>query len=202
MSNIILVLATHNTGKVREFKLFFKDSHVTLKYLSEFRDIPPFKESGNTFEEIAVNKAKFVAECLEIPSIADDSGLAVECLNGSPGIFSARYAGKYADDSKRNRRLLSEMRGKDNRNASFICAIAIAKPDGKFLVYTGKCSGIILKEPLGVNGFGYDPLFYYPPLKRTFAQISPEEKTRISHRGIAMQKVKDDMNKIFNWLLE
>ena len=200
MKKIVLVLATRNKGKKREFELLFNGLPVEIKGVSEFQNIPEFEEEGSTFEEIAINKAKFVSKALDLPAIADDSGLTVEALNGAPGIFSARYAGKSATNGQNNRKLLEKMEGKKNRNAIFVCSIAISKPTGQVLTYTGKCSGIILHEPAGTNGFGYDPFFYYSPLGKTFAQLSVEEKSRVSHRGQAMRKLKNDFKKILIWL--
>jgi len=202
MKKIVLVLATRNKGKKREFELLFKGLPVEIKGVSEFQKIPEFEEEGSTFEEIAINKAKFISKALDLPAIADDSGLTVEALNGAPGIFSARYAGKSATNGQNNRKLLEKMEGKENRNAIFVCSIAISKPTGQVLIYTGRCSGIILHVPAGTNGFGYDPFFYYSPLGKTFAQLSVEEKSRVSHRGQAMRKVKNDFKKIMIWLKE
>jgi XTP/dITP diphosphohydrolase len=193
-------LATRNKGKKREFELLFKDLPVEIKGVSNFQKIPEFEEEGNTFEEIAINKAKFVSKALDLPAIADDSGLTVEALNGAPGIFSARYAGESATNDQNNRKLLEEMEEKENRNAIFVCSIAISKPTGQVLTYTGRCSGIILHKPVGTNGFGYDPFFYYSPLGKTFAQLSVKEKNKISHRGQAMRKLKDDLKKVLIWL--
>lgn len=200
MSKIVLVLATHNKGKIREYELLFKKLPIEIKGLSEFKRIPEFEEDGKTFEEIATKKAQFASRILGVPSLADDSGLVVEALNGAPGIFSARYAGGSADDYQNKLKLLEEMRGKENRNATFVCSIAIGKPAGQVFTFTGRCSGIILNEPAGANGFGYDPLFYYPPLSKTFAQLSIEEKSRVSHRGQAMRKLKDDFENVLRWL--
>jgi len=200
MKEIVLVLATRNKGKMREFEQLFNDLPVEIKGVSEFRSFTEFEEEGSTFEEIAINKAKCVSKALDLPAIADDSGLAVEALYGAPGIFSARYAGKSATNGQNNRKLLEKMEGKKNRDAIFVCSIAISKPNGQVLTYTGECSGIILYEPVGTNGFGYDPFFYYPPLKKTFAQLSVEEKSGVSHRGQAMGKVKNDFKKIMIWL--
>jgi XTP/dITP diphosphohydrolase len=202
MKKIVLVLATRNKGKKREFELLFSGLPLDIKGISEFQKIPEFEEEGSTFEEIAINKAKFVSKTLDLPAIADDSGLIVEALNGAPGIFSARYAGKSATNSQNNRKLLEKMEEKENRNATFVCSIAISKPTGQILTYTGRCSGIILHEPAGTNGFGYDPFFYYSPLGKTFAQLSVEEKSRVSHRGQAMRKLKNDFDNIMIWLKE
>ena len=202
MKKIVCVLATRNKGKMREFELLFNGLPVEIKGVSEFQRIPKFEEEGSTFEEIALNKAKFVSKVLDLPAIADDSGLEVEALNGAPGIFSARYAGKSATNYQNNRKLLKEMEGKENRNAIFVCSIAISKPTGQVLTYTEKCSGVILHKPVGTNGFGYDPFFYYSSLGKTFAQLSVEEKSRVSHRGQAMRKLKNDFKKILIWLKE
>lgn len=200
MSKGLLVLATHNKCKKKEYELLFKKFPIEIKGLSEFKRIPEFEEEGRTFKAIAIKKAQFASGLLGVPALADDSGLVVEVLNGAPGILSARYAGESANDYQNNRKLLKEMRGKENRNATFVCSIAIAKPTGQVLTYTGKCSGIILNEPEGGNGFGYDPLFYYPPLNKTFAQLLVEEKNRVSHRGQVMGKLKDDFENILIWL--
>jgi len=202
MKKIVLVLATRNKGKKREFELLFNGLPVDIKGVSEFQIISEFEEEGSTFEEIAINKAKFVSKALDLPAIADDSGLTVEALNGAPGIFSARYAGKSATNGQNNRKLLEKMGGKKNRNAIFVCSIAISKPTGQVLTYTGRCFGKILHEPAGTNGFGYDPFFYYSPLGKTFAQLSVEEKSRVSHRGQAIRKLKNDFKKIVIWLKE
>ena len=202
MKKIVFVLATRNKGKKREFELLFNGLPVEIKGVSEFQNIPEFEEEGSTFEEIAINKAQFVSKALDLPAIADDSGLTVEALNGAPGIFSARYAGKSATNGQNNRKLLEKMEGKKNRNAIFVCSIAISKPTGQVLTYTGRCFGKILHKPAGTNGFGYDPFFYYSPLGKTFAQLSVEEKNRVSHRGQAMMKLKNDFKKIFIWLKE
>lgn len=202
MSNTVLVLATHNKGKKREYELLFKEYPIKVKGFSGLKGIPKIEEEGSTFEEIAKRKAQSASKILGVPTLADDSGLVVEALDGAPGIFSARYAGELSDDYQNNLKLLEEMRGKENRNATFVCSIAIAKPAGQVLNYTGRCPGIILNELRGANGFGYDPLFYYPPLSRTFAQLSVEEKSRVSHRGQAMRRLRDDIKRILILLEE
>lgn len=200
MSKINLVLATHNEGKRREYALLFKGLAIEIRMLSEFDEVPEAKEQGISFEEIATGKARHTAKMLGISAIADDSGLEVEALDGAPGILSARYGGEPTDDAANNRKLLEAMRGKDNRRASFVCAIAISKPSGQTRIYTGRCAGEIPHEPHGVNGFGYDPLFLYPPLGRTFAQITEKEKSEVSHRGRAMRRLRDDFDNIAIWL--
>jgi XTP/dITP diphosphohydrolase len=201
MSRAALVVATRNEGKRREYELLFEKLPIDIKGLSDFPEIPPFSEEGNSFEEIARHKAQCASKTLNIPALADDSGLLVDVLNGAPGIFSARYAGESADDYHNNLKLLEALDGKDERNATFFCAIALAKPTGQALTYTGTCSGIILHQPVGTEGFGYDPLFYYPPLNKTFAQLSRADKNAVSHRGRAIKKLSSDLGKILVWLM-
>ncbi len=200
MKKPLLILGTYNKGKVREFKLLFQKLPIKTKELSGFTNIQGFEEQGDTFAEIAANKAKFISRILHAPALADDSGLEVKSLHWAPGIFSARYAGETADQAQRNYKLLEEMSGKKDRSARFSCSIAIAKPSGETLIYHGQCYGAILREPLGTNGFGYDPLFYYPPLKKSFAQLSPEEKAAVSHRGKAIAKLINDFDTIMAWI--
>jgi XTP/dITP diphosphohydrolase len=197
---MVLVLATHNEGKKREYDLLFKDLPCEIRGLFAFKGISELREEGNTFEEIAINKARSVSKAIGLPVLADDSGLEVDALEGAPGIFSARYAGEESDDAQNNRKLLDALRGKEDRQATFVCSIAISKPTGQTLTYSGRCSGKLLHEPLGTNGFGYDPLFFYPPLGKTFAQLSIEEKGEVSHRGRAMRKLRDDFKHILVWL--
>jgi XTP/dITP diphosphohydrolase len=200
MSKLVLVLASQNRGKQREYAALFRGSPITLKVLSESKKIPEFREEGATFQEIATAKAQSVARILDLPALADDSGLVVKALDGAPGIFSARYAGESADDYQNNIKLIKKMRGKEDRRAAFVCCIAIAKPDGDVMTFTAKCEGIILHEPEGTDGFGYDPLFYYAPLNRTFAQLTIEEKNRVSHRGKATSKLRDNLQNVLIWL--
>ena len=197
---MILVLATHNEGKKREYDLLFKDFPCEIRGLSAFKGISELREEGNTFEEIAINKARSVSKAIGLPVLADDSGLEVDALDGAPGIFSARYAGEESDDAQNNRKLLEALREKEDRQATFVCSIALSKPTGQTLTYSGRCSGKLLREPLGRNGFGYDPLFFYPPLGKTFDQLSIEEKGEVSHRGRAMRKLRDDFKHIAMWL--
>jgi XTP/dITP diphosphohydrolase len=201
MARPVLVAATRNEGKRKEYELLFRKLPIEIKGLSDYPEIPESSEQGSSFEEIATNKARFASKMLATPALADDSGLAVEALNGAPGILSARYAGDRADDYHNNLKLLEELDGKERRTATFFCSIALAKPTGQTLTYTGACSGIILHKPLGTGGFGYDPLFYYPPLKKTFAQLSLDDKNAVSHRGRAIKKLAADLENIMGWLM-
>ncbi len=195
-----LVLATGNAGKISEFEVLCSDFNIEIKSLKDFGPVPPVEEDGKTFEDNAVKKARHTARVLGFPALADDSGLMVKALDGAPGVYSARYAGEEASDEANNAKLLKAMEGKENREASFMCVIAIAVPWGPALIYEGSCDGLITKEPMGDQGFGYDPLFFYPPLNRTFAGISPKEKNRISHRGKAIAELKKEFDKVLTWL--
>lgn len=195
-----LVLATKNNGKISEFQDFFKESGVDIKTLDDFGPIPPVIEDGDTFEDNAVKKAQFTARVLGLPAIADDSGLTVKALQGAPGVFSSRYAGENADDEANNRKLLAEMEGIEDRTAAFVCVLAIAVPRGPALIYEGTCEGLIAETPKGDQGFGYDPLFYYPPLQKTFAQLTGKEKNSISHRGKAIEELHGELDKVVVWL--
>ncbi len=195
-----LVLATLNQGKVSEFKELLSDFDVEIKGLQDFGPLSPVIEDGETFEENAYKKAHFTAKMLGFPVLADDSGLMVEALGGSPGVHSARYAGEGASDEENNLKLLEAMKGVENRKAAFKCVIMIAVPSGPALSYDGICEGEITHEMKGDHGFGYDPVFYYPPLKKTFAQMSIEEKNRVSHRGRAMSQLRDEFDKVLIWL--
>ena len=195
-----IILATGNEGKISEFEVLCSDFDIEMKSLKDFGPIPPVEEDGNTFEDNAVKKARHTARVLGLPAMADDSGLMVKALDGLPGVYSARYAGKDATDSANNAKLLKTMEGEENREASFMCVIAIAVPWGPALIYEGRCEGLITKRPEGDQGFGYDPTFFYPPLGRTFAQLSAEEKNRVSHRGRAMAELREEFDKVLIWL--
>ena len=200
MLNRPLVLATRNQGKIEEFRALLADFDVDIKSLEDFGPIPPVEEDGETFEDNAYKKAHFTARALGFPAFADDSGLTVDALGGQPGVFSARYAGEGARDEDNNRKLLKALDGKADRKAAFQCVIAIAVPRGPALIYEGRCEGEITLEERGENGFGYDPVFFYPPLDKTFAQLSREEKNRVSHRGQAMAELKQEFDKVMIWL--
>ncbi len=195
-----LVLATKNRGKISEFQGLFRDSDIEIKTLDDFGPIPPVIEDGDTFEDNAVKKAQFTARVLGIPAIGDDSGLTVKALQGAPGVFSSRFAGENADDDANNRKLLAEMEGVEDRAAAFVCVLAIAVPRGPALIYEGTCEGMIAETPKGDQGFGYDPLFYYPPLQKTFAQLGREEKNSISHRGKASEELRGELDRVIIWL--
>jgi XTP/dITP diphosphohydrolase len=196
----LLVLASRNAGKTGELRELLKDFPIEIKNLHDFGPIPPVEEDGTAFDENAYKKAAFTAKVLGLPTLADDSGLEVDALGGLPGVHSARYAGPNASDTDNSAKLSREMKGKTNRAANFVCVISIAVPSGAALTYEGRCEGLIAEAPAGENGFGYDPLFYYPSLNRTFAQLSVEEKNQVSHRGKAMAQLKEEFDQVLTWL--
>jgi len=201
MQNLnILVIATRNKGKTAEIRDLFEDFPVGIKNLDDFGPIPPVEEDGSTFDENAYKKASFAARILGLPALADDSGLIVEALGGAPGVLSARYAGENASDEQRCARLLKEMEGQTNRKAAFECVISIAVPTGPALTYEARVEGLIAEAPAGSNGFGYDSIFYYPPLKKTFAELTRNEKNRVSHRGKALNELRDEFEKVLIWI--
>ncbi|MGH1393645.1 MAG: RdgB/HAM1 family non-canonical purine NTP pyrophosphatase [Trichormus sp.] len=176
----ILIVATSNPGKLREMQAYLKDIGWELQLKPEELEI---EETGDTFAENACLKASQIAQATGHWAIADDSGLQVDALNGAPGVYSARY-GK--SDSDRIERLLRELRSEVNRKAQFVCVVAIASPDGNIAIQVeGICSGEILHAPRGDGGFGYDPIFYVPEKQLTFAEMTPELKKSVSHRGKA-----------------
>ncbi|MEM8832052.1 MAG: RdgB/HAM1 family non-canonical purine NTP pyrophosphatase [Cyanobacteria bacterium P01_G01_bin.19] len=183
-----LVVATGNPGKLDEIQEYLVDLPLQLELKPSELDV---EETGTTFIENARLKASEVAKALGKWSIADDSGLAVNALNGAPGLYSSRY-GK--TDEERISRLLRELGNADDRQAQFICAIAISSPQGEIAAETeGICYGEILTEPRGKNGFGYDPVFYVPTVEKTFAQMSASTKGKISHRGVAFAQIMPDL---------
>lgn len=188
-----LIVATKNSGKLKEFKQILERNGYSIKSLLDYPEIEDIVEDGTTFAENALKKARTIANHFQTAVIADDSGLVVDALDGAPGIYSARYAGEEKSDKKNNEKLLRELEGVplDKRTAAYVCAIALAYPDGDEVVFEGRCHGIIAKEPLGKNGFGYDPLMYIPEMGRTMAELSPQEKNQISHRAIALNKLAE-----------
>lgn len=197
---LTLVIATSNPGKTVEIRDMLQNFPVNIKNLADFGQIPPVEEDGDTFDDNAYKKASFVSKILGLPALADDSGLVVDALGGAPGVYSARYAGENATDEQRYTKLLAEMKGQTNRKAAFECVLSIAVPPGPALTYEASCVGLIAEEPAGESGFGYDPVFYYPPLEKTFAQLTREEKSRVSHRGKALQELKDEFDKVLTWI--
>ena len=181
------VLATHNPGKLREMGAILARFGVEVVSPKDLGLTVDVEETGATFAENAMLKAKAICAAAQLPAIADDSGLCVDALNGGPGVYSARYGGEGLDDKGRYTLLLSSMRGQTTRAAHFACAIACAFPNGDTLTAEGRCDGTIAFAPMGEGGFGYDPVFFVPEKAKTFGQLTAEEKSAISHRGRALE---------------
>jgi XTP/dITP diphosphohydrolase len=198
MSKWQFVIATRNKDKLIEIKSIFEDERWELISMFEFPDSDEIIENGNTFLENAFIKAFASFRLTGITSLGEDSGLEVDYLNGSPGIFSSRFAGEKGDYRDNNKKLLNLMKGvpREKRTAKFRCVVALADNDNKFWV-EGNCNGIILPEYRGEQGFGYDPLFYVPDLDKTFAEMSLKQKRKVSHRGMAFRKMAALIEKDF-----
>jgi len=181
-----LFCATGNPGKAREFALAAGE-RIVIQPLPDFRSIAPCVEDGATFAENAILKARHYGTGVTGLLFADDSGLEVEALGAAPGVYSARFSGPGATDESNNRLLLERLRGVDDRRARFVCAIALVDNGQLVGVYNGSVEGIILDAPRGAGGFGYDPLFYYPPFACTFGEVEGERKFAVSHRGKALR---------------
>ena len=188
----LLLVATGNEHKLRELQNMFRDFY-TLAPMTAAGFFGPIDENADTFAGNAAIKAEAVSEATGLPAIADDSGLTVDALDGEPGVLSARYAGEHGDDEANNDLLLSRMEGRDDRSASFRCALALKLPGRETIIAEGSCPGTILKERRGTGGFGYDPLFLYEPMGKTYAEMNGEEKDRISHRARAAEKMREIM---------
>jgi XTP/dITP diphosphohydrolase len=187
-----LIVATRNRGKVREIQRALKGLGLRIYSLGDFSDAPEIEEDGKSFTENALKKARFYSKYFGKLTIADDSGLEVDILKGLPGIYSARFAGEGASNRENNRKLLREMEGipLSKRGARFRCAIVMVSDEGKEVVAEGSCKGRIGFREVGKRGFGYDPLFILPQYGKTMAQLTLEEKNRISHRGKALTKIR------------
>ena len=194
---IKFVLASRNPGKLKEMNEIL--SHLGIQVCSEEEAgvDGEVEETGTTFEENSRLKAEAVMKASGLPAIADDSGLCVDCLGGAPGVYSARYGGPALDDAGRYRLLLENMRGQTPRTAKFVSVITCCFPNGDVITARGECPGTIAFAPMGEGGFGYDPVFFVPGLKKTFAQLTSEEKNAISHRGKALE---DFQKKLENYL--
>lgn len=185
-----LVIATHNMGKLEEFKALMKDLPIEIKCLADFDKVEEPAETGRNFSANARLKAQYYAKKLGVPCIADDSGLEVQALDGAPGVRSARFAGEKATDAENNEKLLNIMKFQVKRTCRFRCALAVALPNGRVLhEVDGICEGMLLHAPLGEGGFGYDPLFWSTELHKGMAEATMQEKNKISHRGKAIRKL-------------
>jgi XTP/dITP diphosphohydrolase len=188
-----LYLASGNPGKLREFQILAAGHALELELLPGYTTLPEFEEAAPTFAENAAGKALYYSKHCDGTVFADDSGLVVPALSGAPGVLSARYAGLGASSDQRNAKLLSELRGKkdEERVAYFVCVIAAALHGRALVVVSAKVDGKILEAPRGSGGFGYDPVFNFPALGKTFAELSAEEKNRKSHRGKAFRRLME-----------
>lgn len=181
-----MVLASKNAHKLAELQAILSAQGVEVALESDVGVDVEVEETGATFEENALLKARAVMEASGLPAIADDSGLCVDALNGAPGVYSARYGGPELDDKGRYKLLLENMRGMLDRRCKFVSCICCCFPNGDMLTARGECPGTLAYAPKGEDGFGYDPVFFVPSLKKTFAELTPEEKNAISHRGVAL----------------
>lgn len=186
-----LIIATKNKGKAKEFVELFEPLGFRVKTLLDYPDAPDIEETGETFEENALLKAAGISNIFQKIVIADDSGLVIDALDGRPGVYSARYAGTNKDDEANIQKVLFEMKEvpEEKRTAHFHCTLALVVPGKDPVIVEGTCNGLILTEKRGNNGFGYDPIFYLPHLKKTMAEMTSEEKNQISHRGNAIRKL-------------
>lgn len=193
-----ILIATSNPGKLRDFAGAARAHGIEVSGLPDFASLPPVVEDGKTFEENARKKAEFYSR--SAPGyivLADDSGIEIDALNGAPGVHSARYAAEEphkaefnTEDEDNNARLLRELEGvpPEKRTGRFVCVIVAARNGSTLMTFRGEAEGVILDKPRGTDGFGYDPLFYFPPIKKAFAELAPEEKAQYSHRGVALRK--------------
>ena len=188
-----LVLASKNAHKLVEMKDILSQLGMEVVLESDVGVDVDVEETGATFEENAYLKAHAVMEASGLPAIADDSGLCVDALNGAPGVYSARYGGPGLDDTGRYKLLLENMRGQLDRRCKFVSAICCCFPNGDRVEARGECAGTLAYAPKGEDGFGYDPVFFVPGLKKTFAELSPEEKNAISHRGNALKAFREKL---------
>lgn len=194
---IQLLVATRNQGKVREIRAFLDGLVEEVCCVADLPGLPETVEDGTTFQDNALKKAREACQASGLPSLADDSGLVVDGLDGAPGVISARYAGEGADDDANNRKLLQELalRPAVSRKAAFVCSLAFVTPDGTEQLFEGRVGGTIIDQPQGEHGFGYDPLFLVDGCEQTMAELPVAEKNRISHRGQALQAFKEFLSR-------
>lgn len=194
-----VIFATKNKDKLKEIKEFFSDlTDISWLSFNDFKDYPEINEDQSSIEENSQKKAIKVSRLYNLPSLADDTGLFVDYLNGEPGVYSARWAGPGCSYMDNNKKLLEKLMGVpfEKRTAVFRCAITLALPDGFFITELGEIKGYISFEMKGKNGFGYDPVFFVPEIGKTFAELSIYEKNRVSHRFKALEKIKPHIIKL------
>ncbi len=190
MSEKVIVVASGNEGKIREFRQMLEPEGYTVKCIQDLSGYIEPEETGTTFAENAIIKAKAVTDQFGIEAIADDSGIQIRAMNDEPGVHSARWLGHDTPYSYKNQVVLENLKGAADRRCRYVCAIAITRPGQEPEVFEDTVEGEIAEAPKGDNGFGYDPIFYYPPLKKTMAEMTKEEKNSISHRGKALRKLE------------
>ena len=190
-----VVLATGNKGKVKEFSKLLQGVFGSVISLSDLDSPPEVIEDGVTFRDNALKKAREIAHYSGKLTLADDSGLEVDALQGRPGVYSARYSGEGATDKTNIEKLLAELGDEPNRKARFVCVLALVDPNGKELVVEGFCEGEIFPKPRGEGGFGYDPIFYLPVRDKTMAEVDPDTKNQISHRANALKNLKTELER-------
>ncbi|MBE7019724.1 MAG: XTP/dITP diphosphatase [Ruminococcaceae bacterium] len=188
-----LLVATNNQGKLKEFNKILGELGIECVSLRDMGITADVEETGTTFLENALLKAKEIYKIAKIPTISDDSGLMVDALGGEPGVYSARYAGEPSDDNKNMDKLLAKLKDEPNRTARFKSVIAAVFSEDDILVSEGECEGVIIDEKRGDNGFGYDPIFYVEALEKTFAEMTDSEKNSLSHRGNAIRNLKEQL---------
>jgi XTP/dITP diphosphohydrolase len=201
-----LLVATTNPGKFAEVQAFLAKLPLRILSLKALINPPPVIEDGRTFEENALKKARTFARFSSLPTLADDSGLEVDAIDGAPGIYSARFAGEVGDDALNNQKLLRELTGvpRERRKARFVCALALCAPQANGLsdwIVRESCEGEIASGLIGSHGFGYDPLFFYPPFDKTFGEIERERKATVSHRGKALKKLVEALPSLLDLAL-
>jgi XTP/dITP diphosphohydrolase len=194
-----VVLATKNKGKIREFSRMFAGFEAEILTIADLPDLPDVVEDGDTFEANARKKAETISRVTGLPALADDSGLEVDALDGKPGVYSARFAGPNATDQENNEKLVSLLQNvpEEKRTCRFVSVLALAVPGEETLLVRGTCEGRIVLRARGENGFGYDPHFFLPEKGRTMAELAPEEKNSISHRGEAVRKLEAILRRVY-----
>lgn len=194
-----VIFASSNQGKIKEVASILEKFHVSVKSLADIGYLDDIEETGDTFEENALIKARAIANRHGLTVIADDSGLEIDALGGAPGVYSARYAGEPKCDDANIEKVLKELTGRTDKSpftARFVCVLVVVTPEGEETVVRGTCEGVIIDELRGAGGFGYDPIFYLPEKEKTMAELTQEEKNAISHRAQAFEKLTQYFNEM------
>ncbi|SFJ42974.1 XTP/dITP diphosphatase [Thermoflavimicrobium dichotomicum] len=196
-----ILIATRNKGKLKQFRDLFAELNLEVKGLDDFPGLPEVDEDQDSFEGNARKKAETISRVIGGPVISDDSGLVVPALNGEPGVYSARYAGPNATDEENNQKLIERIQSipEEERQGFYVCAMALAIPGEETKIVRGECSGFIITEPRGTEGFGYDPVFYLPTEKKTMAELPSERKYQLSHRAKATEQLLTLLKKEYSF---